>query len=142
MTATPFTPIEALIGGTLIGLSAVLIMLLLGRIMGISGIIGGLFDARSSSEYSWRVPFLVGVVIAPIGFAFATGQPPVITASPDVMLMAIAGVLVGYGATTGGGCTSGHGVCGLARFSRRSVVAVAVFMTAAFATVYVMRHVV
>ena len=141
MTATTFTPVEALVGGALIGLSAVFMMLFLGRIMGISGIIGGLFDSRSSPEYFWRVAFLVGVVAAPLGYVFASADQPVISASPDIMLMAVAGVLVGYGATTGSGCTSGHGICGLARFSRRSIAAVAVFMSVAFLTVFIARHV-
>jgi uncharacterized protein len=141
MTATTFTPVEALVGGVLIGLSAVLMMLFLGRIMGISGIIGGLFDSRSSQEYFWRVSFLAGVVASPLVYAFASADQPVISASPDIVLMAVAGVLVGYGATTGSGCTSGHGVCGLARFSRRSAAAVVVFMSVAFLTVYIARHV-
>ncbi|MGH1418015.1 MAG: YeeE/YedE family protein [Hyphomicrobiaceae bacterium] len=142
MPNTPFEPMDALIGGALIGLSAVALMLFLGRIMGISGIVGGLFVGLTSQEYSWRLPFLAGVIAAPVMYQAATSVAPEITASPNTVLVAVAGVLVGFGSTLGSGCTSGHGICGLSRFSRRSLVAVAVFMTVAFVTVFVVRHVI
>lgn len=141
MPATLFTPVEALIGGSLIGLSAVVLMLFLGRIMGISGILGGLFEVRQLKDYPWRLAFLIGVLAAPLAYILVWGQAPTIDAPSNLILMAIAGLLVGFGATTGSGCTSGHGICGMARFSRRSITAVGVFMATAFVTVYLTRHV-
>jgi uncharacterized membrane protein YedE/YeeE len=135
-----FTPLSAAIGGALIGLSAVLLMLLTGRIAGISGIFGGLLDLRSEDK-GWRVAFLAGLVLAPvlaaaIGYAMA---PPRLPASWAVIVAA--GLLVGFGTRLGGGCTSGHGICGIARLSSRSVAATIVFMVTGVATVAVTRHV-
>lgn len=141
MLATTFTPIEALIGGGLIGLSAVLLMFFLGRIMGISGIVGGLFSPDGKKDYAWRIPFILGVIGAPATYLLLSAKHPEISAPPDVLIMTLAGLLVGFGASTGSGCTSGHGVCGLSRLSGRSLVSVLTFMAAAFITVFIVRHV-
>ncbi|TCK31397.1 hypothetical protein EV667_1506 [Ancylobacter aquaticus] len=144
---TEFTPIASLIGGALIGLSAVLMMLAEGRIAGISGIASRLlppYGDKSSAErsaFAGRLAFVAGLVAAPFLYAAATGTAVVQTVSSNLALMAVAGLLVGFGSVWGSGCTSGHGVCGLSRLSRRSFVATGVFMAAGFATVYVMRHV-
>jgi hypothetical protein len=134
-----FTPISAAIGGGLIGLSAVLLMLLTGRIAGISGIFGGLLDL--SEDKDWRIAFIAGLILAPliagwIGYAM---PPPKLPASWTVIIAA--GLLVGFGTRLGGGCTSGHGICGVARLSVRSIAATVIFMLAAIVTVAVTRHV-
>ncbi len=141
---TDFTPWASLVGGGLIGLSAVLVMLFLGRIAGISGITVQALRplAASLDEWGWRAAFLAGLVAAPLLVATVTGDAVVQTVSGNLPAMSAAGLLVGFGSALGSGCTSGHGVCGLARLSKRSLVAVAVFMGAAFATVFVLRHVV
>ncbi|MBS1209089.1 MAG: YeeE/YedE [Proteobacteria bacterium] len=135
-----FTPWSALVGGALIGLAAALLALCLGRVAGISGIAGRLFE-RGTPDRSWRVAFLLGLCAAPwllaaLGFAF---EHPSST-SPGLLLGA--GVLVGLGTRLANGCTSGHGVCGLARLSGRSLIAVLSFMSAGFVTVWLLRHVV
>lgn len=135
---------RALIGGGMIGLAAVMLMGGVGRIMGISGIVAGLLpagDARQGDSH-WRLVFLLGVLAAPIVFLLITGASPKVEAEAGVPLMAIGGFLVGVGTIIGNGCTSGHGVCGLARLSRRSFVATLIFMATAVATVFVARHVV
>lgn len=134
-----FTPVPAAIGGALIGLSAAILWLTDGRIAGISGILGGLADAPSS-DAGWRVAFLVGLVAAPVLYAFVYGPPAIVIRANSGVLIA-AGLLVGFGTRLGGGCTSGHGVCGLARLSRRSMAATGLFMAAAAATVFFSRHV-
>ncbi len=135
-----FTPISAAIGGGLIGLSAVLLMLLTGRIAGISGILGGLLDFRSEDK-DWRIAFIAGLIVAPLIAAWmGYGMPqPELPASWTVIIAA--GLLVGFGTRLGGGCTSGHGICGVARLSVRSIAATVVFMLAAIVTVAVTRHV-
>lgn len=135
---TTFTPFAGLIGGALIGLAAVAFMGLLGRIAGISGIVAGLL-APPSSDTLWRAAFVVGLigggaVVRAVGW----GQAPTISAAWPVLM--IGGLLVGIGTRIGGGCTSGHGVCGIARLSLRSIVATLVFMIVAMAVVYVRRH--
>ena len=137
--ATPFTPWASLIGGVLIGLSAVMVMGLFGRIAGIVGITGGAMG--QASDRDWRWAFLGGLVVSPILYALVAGWPPQ-TVPGSLVGMAIAGLLVGVGTALGSGCTSGHGVCGLARLSGRSLVAVLTFMAFAAATVFVLRHVV
>ena len=134
-----FTPFSALLGGSLIGVSACLLMLSLGRIAGISGIVAGLF-ASAHDDRSWRLAFVLGL----IGGCFVVrlagaGAPPIeiTTAIPELV---IAGLLVGFGTRLGNGCTSGHGVCGLARLSPRSLAATLTFMAAGALTVFVMRH--
>ncbi|MBU8976813.1 MULTISPECIES: YeeE/YedE family protein [unclassified Lysobacter] len=134
---TSFTPVSALIGGALIGLAATYLLATLGRIAGISGIVNAAVDRRE--ERGWRLAFLVGMVAA-AGAWFAWSGAVPRTDFPWAWLV-IAGLLVGFGTRLGNGCTSGHGICGLARFSKRSLWAVAVFMGSAFVTVYLVRHV-
>ena len=140
-TITPFTPFPSLVGGILIGLSAVLVMALFGRIAGISGITTGALPGRRD-DWTWRLAFIAGLVAAPLLFLAVTGGSVEQTVSANLPAMAIAGLLVGFGTVTGSGCTSGHGVCGLARLSPRSLVSVVTFMAFAAATVFVLRHLV
>ncbi|WP_372372824.1 YeeE/YedE family protein [Vreelandella venusta] len=143
--------LQGLVGGVLIGLSAVWLMGALGRIAGISGIIGNLITQRPKGDSAWRLAFVVGLVSGPLlvmamggGLGNVAGAPGVVIGSPagGVPLMLISGLLVGLGTGLGSGCTSGHGVCGLARLSPRSMAATGVFLLTAIATVYVMRHVI
>jgi uncharacterized membrane protein YedE/YeeE len=133
-----FTPVSAAVGGGLIGLSSVLLMLLTGRIAGISGIFGGLMNV--GGDKSWRIAFLAGLILAPLiaGLAGYAMLPPQMPA--NWILIIAAGLLVGFGTRLGGGCTSGHGICGVARLSLRSITATAIFMLAAIATVAVTHH--
>lgn len=139
---TEFTPFASLIGGAIIGCAAVLLMVANGRIAGISGIVSSLLPPVSGEDYLPKLTFVVGLIVAPLLYQFATGGVVMQTISPNLVLMAVAGLLVGFGSVFGGGCTSGHGVCGLARLSIRSLVATAVFMAVAAVTVFVMRHVI
>ena len=133
-----FTPWSALAGGALIGLAAAMFVLLNGRIAGISGVIGGLVKPVKG-DVAWRAAFVLGLVGAPWVYAlFAVLPRPRIDASFGALV--VAGLLVGVGTRYGSGCTSGHGVCGLARLSPRSLVATVAFMGAGFATVFVARH--
>jgi uncharacterized protein len=137
---TEFTPVASLVGGAMIGLSAVLLMLWEGRIAGISGIAGRLLPPYLDSAFVARLGFVLGLVAAPfLVMAFSAGSVTQ-TVSANVPLMIVAGLLVGFGSVWGNGCTSGHGVCGLSRLSARSFVATAVFMAVAFLTVFVTRH--
>lgn len=139
-----FTPGAALAGGVLIGAAAALMVVLLGRIAGISGIVGGLLQAstwRSPSQWGWRVAFVVGLLAAP--FAWQVFAPlPEVTMPSNPWVIVAAGLLVGFGTRLGSGCTSGHGVCGLSRLSLRSLAATVTFMVAGAVTVFVVRHVV
>jgi uncharacterized membrane protein YedE/YeeE len=138
---TEFTPLASLIGGMMIGLSAVLLMLWEGRIAGISGIAGRLLPPYRDGVFLSRFGFVVGLVAAPlalIAFGVEVGQ----TVSSNIPLMIAAGLLVGFGSVWGNGCTSGHGVCGLSRLSMRSFVATLIFMATAFVTVFLVRHVI
>jgi uncharacterized protein len=137
---TSFTPWSALIGGVIIGLAAAMLALLNGRVAGISGIVGGLLRP-SFPDFTWRAAFVAGLLIAPILYVMVATLPPIVIESGYPVIV-IAGLLVGVGTRYGAGCTSGHGVCGLSRFSLRSVVATGIFMLAGFATVYVVRHVI
>lgn len=138
---TTFTPIASFGGGLAIGLGAVLLMLGLGRILGATGIMSGLVFADGRDEFSWRAAMVLGMVLAP-GVIFAlTGVMPEITVPVSPAMIVIGGVIVGFGASLGSGCTSGHGVCGLSRLSVRSLVAVPTFMATAGITVFVIRHV-
>lgn len=137
---TEFTPFASLVGGVLIGLSAVLLMAWEGRVAGISGIAGRLLPPYHDGAFLSRLAFVLGLVVAPVIFAAATGNEVLQTVSSNLPLMAIAGLLVGFGSVYGNGCTSGHGVCGLSRLSVRSLVATLTFMATAFATVFVVRH--
>lgn len=138
---TTFTPISATIGGALIGLAAVLLMLVQGRIAGISGIANGLLGPFTG-ETGWRVAFVLGLVAAPLAAALIAGDLPQIRIPVPLPLLLAGGLLVGFGTRLGHGCTSGHGVCGVARLSRRSMVATATFLAAGAATVFIVRHVV
>lgn len=134
------TPYSALIGGCLIGLSAALLLFFNGRVAGISGIIVDSFSAEINHRY-WRGCFLIGLMLsAAVINTFFPVAP--VTYSRSTLLLVISGILVGYGVRLGNGCTSGHGVCGLARLSKRSAVATLVFMSAAMVTTYIMRHLV
>ncbi|WP_371345376.1 YeeE/YedE family protein [Ancylobacter sp. IITR112] len=137
---TTFTPLASFLGGILIGLSAVLMLLAEGRIAGISGIASRLFPPYADRGFAGRLAFIAGLVAAPLLYAALTGAAVLQTVSSNLVLMAVAGLLVGFGSVWGSGCTSGHGVCGLARLSRRSLVAIGIFMLAGFATVFIMRH--
>ncbi len=136
---THFTPFSALAGGAMIGAAAALLILGVGRVMGAAGILGGALEAHGG-ETAWRWSLIAGLALAPslahllwgaTSPTFATGWP----------VLLVSGLLVGFGARLGSGCTSGHGVCGLARLSPRAVVATALFLAAGFATVFVVRHV-
>jgi Predicted transporter component len=132
--------VTALAGGLLIGLGAVLLMLANGRIAGISGIVGGLAD-QAPGETSWRLAFLAGLVLGPLVVAAFTGALPAVHVDASGPVVVAAGLLVGVGTRLGSGCTSGHGVCGIARLSPRSLTATLVFMATAAAVVFVVRHV-
>jgi len=135
-----FTPWASLLGGVALGLASAIFVLFNGRILGISGILGGLLLPKRS-DASWRVFFLLGLVLAPASLSLLA--PDLIRApriEADNILIVAAGLLVGLGTRYGSGCTSGHGVCGLSRLSPRSMVATLAFMAAGFATVHVMRH--
>ena len=136
---TEFTPYASLIGGAMIGLSAVLLMAWEGRIAGVSGIAARLLPPYRDGAFLSRLGFLAGIVAAPLLMLWG-GQPIAQTVSSNVPLMIVAGLLVGFGSVWGNGCTSGHGVCGLSRLSKRSLVATGVFMATAFATVFLVRH--
>ncbi|HEY5208736.1 MAG TPA: YeeE/YedE thiosulfate transporter family protein [Stellaceae bacterium] len=137
---TSFTPLSAAIGGGLIGLAVALLMLLNGRIAGISGIAGGLLSFRRR-EWRWQIAFLIGLVAAPLLLhAAGYGLPhPAMPASWAVIV--IGGLLVGFGTGWSGGCTSGHGLCGMARLSPRSIAATLIFMVTAMIVVFLARHV-
>jgi uncharacterized membrane protein YedE/YeeE len=136
-----FTPWASLAGGILLGLASALFILVNGRILGISGILGGLLTLKRS-DAGWRVAFVLGMLAAPATLAWIApaGLVGVPRIDAGYVTVVIAGLLVGYGTRLGSGCTSGHGVCGLSRLSPRSMVATGSFMAAGFAIVYVMRH--
>ena len=131
--------IAAAVGGVLIGLSAFLMMWLIGRIAGVSGIAGGLMSSAGKDNRGWRVAFVAGLVLA--GFAMRPFASTTTLQSISPLMLLAAGLLVGFGSVLGSGCTSGHGVCGLGRRSARSLVATLTFMGTAFVTVFLLRHV-
>ena len=137
-----FSPWTALAGGVLLGVASAAFILLNGRVLGVSGILGGLLWPRRG-DTSWRLSFLLGMVLAPAAVWLAA---PALISAPlieaDTATIVAAGLLVGLGTRFGSGCTSGHGVCGLSRLSPRSLVATLSFMAAGFATVFIIRHVV
>ena len=140
MIATPFTPMASLLGGALIGLSAVLLMWATGRIAGVSGIAARLFPPYEDREFAGRLAFVAGLVAAPILVRIVSGSLPAQTIAAGTPVLIVAGLLTGFGAVWGSGCTSGHGVCGLSRLSMRSLVATITFMVTAMVTVFLMRH--
>jgi uncharacterized protein len=131
-----FTPWSSLAGGVLIGAAAALLVLLSGRVAGVSGILGGLIAIRRG-DIAWRLAFIGGLLVAPVAMLFHTMNPRI---DAGLGTLALAGLLVGLGTRYGSGCTSGHGVCGLSRLSPRSLVATVAFMAAGIATVFVTRH--
>ncbi len=131
-----FTPVSGLAGGLLIGLATALLMLFNGRIAGISGIVGGLL-ARKASEVGWRAMFAAGLLLGAVAYVLTTGGAFPVRVEASLPVMVAAGLLVGFGTRLGSGCTSGHGVSGIARLSRRSIVSTVVFMGAAALTVFV-----
>ncbi|MCW2237282.1 YeeE/YedE family protein [Azospirillum canadense] len=141
MPVEQFTPGSAAVGGVLIGSSVALLWLAAGRIAGISGILGDLLNP-GGEDVVWRVAFLAGMIAAPWLYQLAGSVPPGGGPVVGSVLLAVAGGLVGFGTRLGNGCTSGHGVCGIARWSPRSLVATALFMVTAAGTVFVVRHVV
>lgn len=135
---TDFTPLASLSGGILIGLGAVILMAFNGRIAGMTAMLGGILEPRNPDS-PWRLAFLVGAIVAPLVATLLGADFPF--ASPtNGALLALGGVIVGVGVTFGSGCTSGHGVCGMARLSPRSLVATLTFMVTTFATVTLIRH--
>ena len=133
-----FTPWRALAGGAMIGAATALFFVLNGRIAGISGIIGGLLKPQTG-DVSWRLAFVLGMLAAPLAYA-AFAALPEVRIDGGYSTLALAGVLVGLGTRYGSGCTSGHGVCGVARLSPRSIAATLAFMVAGFVTVFAVRH--
>lgn len=138
---TDFTPFASFGGGLAIGLGAVLLMLGLGRILGATGIMSGLLFADGRDEFSWRAAMVVGMILAPVMIYAVTGTMPAVNVPISPAMIVIGGIIVGFGASLGSGCTSGHGVCGLSRLSLRSIVAVPTFMATAAVTVFLIRHV-
>lgn len=135
---TTFTPLASLAGGALIGLSAVILMALSGRIAGVSGIAARLLPPLDD-EFPGRLAFILGLIGAPMVVRLATGGLPPLSIETGIALI-IAGLLVGFGAVWGNGCTSGHGVCGISRLSMRSIVATLIFMVTGVATTFLVRH--
>jgi uncharacterized membrane protein YedE/YeeE len=136
-----FTPVSAALGGVLIGLSAVLMMATMGRIAGVSGFVSRLLPPYEDLDWPIRAAFVAGLIAAPWLYRWS-GMHVEINQPASIMALVIAGVLVGFGAVYGSGCTSGHGVCGIARVSPRSIIATSVFMVSGMATVFVIRHVI
>ena len=139
---TVFTPISSFGGGLAIGLGAVLLMLSLGRILGATGILSGTIFAEDREELKWRAAMILGMIAAPILIFLFTGKMPDVNVPISPLMIVVGGVIVGFGASLGSGCTSGHGVCGLSRLSVRSLVAVPTFMATGVITLYIIRHVV
>lgn len=136
-----FTPIPSLIGGMILGIAAALFMLLHGRILGISGIVSGLLNPQKG-DINWRVSIVLGMLSAPFLAALFFDMHSIQTIDASWAMIVIAGLLVGFGAQYGSGCTSGHGICGLSRLSPRSLMATALFMSSGFVTTLIIRHVV
>jgi uncharacterized protein len=140
MNETVFTPWASLGGGILIGIAATLLMLLHGRIMGATGILAGLVMPANRQDFGLRAALVAGMVCGPLALWLLTGAWPQAQVTVSLPLLLLSGLIVGVGVSYGGGCTSGHGVCGIARLSPRSIVATLVFMATTFATVYIARH--
>lgn len=131
---------QAFAGGLLIGLAVALLLLLSGRIAGVSGILGGVLLPAGRRDWHWRAAFVAGLLLSPV-LVGALATPSAVTVEAPLALLVVAGVLVGFGARLGSGCTSGHGICGVARLSPRSLAATATFMGSGFLTVLLLRHV-
>jgi uncharacterized protein len=142
MFETSFTPLASLGGGVMIGLAATLLMLVHGRVLGATGILGGLVMPASRADFAWRAALVAGMVCGPVTLWLLSGVWPEVPVTVPLPLLLLSGVIVGVGASFGGGCPSGHGVCGIARLSPRSIVATVTFMASAFATVYITRHII
>lgn len=142
MFETDFTPWMSLAGGVLIGLASTLLMLFAGRVMGATGVLAGLFQPSSRQDFAWRAALLAGMVSGPAIVWLISGEMPAVTVPVSTLALVIGGLIVGVGVTFGSGCTSGHGVCGMARLSPRSIAATLTFMVTTFATVFIMRHVI
>jgi hypothetical protein len=142
MIETAFTPLASLAGGVLIGLSATLLMLLLGRVMGATGVVSGLMSPASRPDFVWRAALLAGMVTGPGLLWLLSGDMPAIEVPVSTGALIVGGLIVGIGVTFGSGCTSGHGVCGMARLSPRSIAATLTFMVVTLITVFVIRHVI
>jgi uncharacterized membrane protein YedE/YeeE len=138
---TAFTPWASLGGGVLIGIASTLLMLTLGRVMGATGILAGMFAPSSGPDFAWRAALLAGMVSGPGLVWLVSGEMPAVQVPISTLALIIGGVIVGIGVTFGSGCTSGHGVCGMARLSPRSLVATITFMIFTGLTVYLIRHV-
>lgn len=138
--AEAFTPLASTAGGMLIGAASALLLLGKGRVAGISGIVGGLFRP-TSDDVAWRVTFVAGLLTSGLLLAQVNGALFASSVQRSPTTLAVAGLLVGFGTRMGQGCTSGHGVCGISRFSTRSLAATLTFMAAGFVTVFVTRHI-
>ena len=138
---TVFTPWQSLGGGALIGLAATLLMFTLGRVMGATGILAGVLTPSAYPEGRWRLAVLLGMISGPIVVLAVTGQMPAVQVPVSMPMLLGGGLIVGIGVTLASGCTSGHGVCGMARLSRRSIAATLTFMATTGLTVFVVRHV-
>ena len=136
-----FTPYGSLIGGVMIGLAALLLMLAHGRVMGVSGILGGIVMPSGKSDIGWRVLFVIGMLAGPFAVIHLLDRPVDIMPAASGMILPVAGFIVGLGTAIGSGCTSGHGICGLSRLSPRSLGAVGAFMVTGIANVFLVRHV-
>ena len=137
-----FTPLASLAGGIMIGIAALMLMALHGRVMGISGILGGIVKPANAGDVSWRVLFVAGTLLGPLVVMLVMGDGIEMVPVASGLMLPVAGFVVGLGTAIGSGCTSGHGICGLARLSVRSMTAVGTFMVTAIITVYVIRHMV
>ena len=133
-----FTPMASLVGGVMIGVAALLLMLLHGRVMGISGILGGIVRPAARDDVPWRLLFVAGALLGPLAVIYLVGRPVDVVPVASGLVLPVAGFLVGLGTAIGSGCTSGHGICGLARLSMRSAAAVGMFMITAVVTVYIL----
>lgn len=137
---TDFTPVSGLLGGGLVGLAVALMLLLNGRIAGISGIVGGLLTLKLR-DAGWRAAFVAGLVLGALAYILVAGDAGAVRVLVPLPVVVVGGLLVGFGTRLGSGCTSGHGLCGMARFSRRSMVATATFFGVAMLTVFLTHHV-
>lgn len=138
---TEFTPLSGFIGGLMIGAAALVVLLAQGRIAGVSGLLGTALQARPEGGRGWRIAFLVGLPVGALLYDLASGGGLRVQPQVGLPLMLLGGLLVGFGTRMGNGCTSGHGVCGIARLSNRSILATITFMVVAGLTVFILRHV-